>query len=101
MTNEFTKLQSAEEMLARWADGYSCGCDVSVGHMCELCHDMQVVHWLLRERDAWRAACRYLYDVSGEGGSKGRPMDLISRGAWKQAVGLISAAEAIAERGER
>ena len=45
------------------------------------------------ERDAWRKACRFLYDVAGEGGRSGRPMDLISKRAWQRVVELIREAD--------
>lgn len=44
-------------------------------------------------RDAWRAACRYLYDVIGEGGSRGRPMDLIGKADYRRVVELIAEAD--------
>lgn len=42
------QLQTPEEMLERWA-GVDCTCDHSVGHLCELCHDTQVVRELIAE----------------------------------------------------
>ena len=47
------------------------------------------------QRDAWRAACRYLYEVIGEGGVKGRPMDLISRGDYGRIIAMIGKAESL------
>lgn len=44
-------------------------------------------------RDAWRAACRFLCETIGEGGSNGRPIDLIPKPSYRQIVGLISKAE--------
>lgn len=48
-----------------------------------------------RQRDAWRAACRYLYEVIGEGGAKGRPMDLISKGDYGRIIAMIGKAESM------
>jgi hypothetical protein len=39
-------LQTPEQMLERW-QGVACSCDPDVGHLCELCHDIQVVRELL------------------------------------------------------
>jgi hypothetical protein len=47
------------------------------------------------QRDAWRAACRRLYDAVGEGGSLGRPMDMIPRDDWRQIDAMISNADAM------
>lgn len=52
------------------------------------------------QRDAWRAACRRLYDAVNEGGSKGRPMDLIGKLDWHQVVYLIGHAEELEGRRE-
>ena len=46
-----------------------------------------------KQRDAWRAACRYLYEAIGEGGSKGRPLDLITTGDYGRIIVLIGKAE--------
>lgn len=48
-----------------------------------------------KQRDAWRAACRYLYEVIGEWGSKGRPMDLISKGDYGRIIAMIGKAESL------
>ncbi len=40
-------LQTPEEMLERWA-GVECTCDPDVNHLCECCHDTQVVRELLK-----------------------------------------------------
>lgn len=45
-----TNLQTPEEMLERWG-GVECQCDPSVGHLCECCHDIQVLRDLIKERD--------------------------------------------------
>jgi len=50
-----------------------------------------------KQRDAWRAACRYLYEVIGEGGSKGRPLDLITKGDYGRIIAMIGKAEALEE----
>tara|TARA_R110000822_G_scaffold98088_2_gene222053 strand:+ start:1938 stop:2300 length:363 start_codon:yes stop_codon:yes gene_type:complete len=44
-------IQTAEQMINRW-QGVKCTCDSSVGWLCEICHDTQVVGGLKRERDA-------------------------------------------------
>ena len=44
-------------------------------------------------RDSWRAACRYLYTVIGEGGKRGRPMDLIGKADYRRIIEMIGAAE--------
>jgi hypothetical protein len=54
-------LSTPEEMLERW-QSYMCGCDLSVGHLCEGCHDTQVVRKLLKEH---RDALRTLEQVAG------------------------------------
>ena len=43
-------LQTPEEMLERW-QGAECQCDPSVGHLCECCHDIQVMRDLIKDRD--------------------------------------------------
>lgn len=48
-----------------------------------------------KQRDAWRAACRYLYEVIGEGGAKGRPMDLISKDDYGRIIAMIGKAESL------
>lgn len=45
------------------------------------------------QRLAWRKACRFIYDVLGEGGKRGRPMDLIDKTAWHRIIQLIAEAE--------
>lgn len=47
------------------------------------------------QRDAWRAACRYLYEVIGEGGAKGRPLDLITKGDCGRIIAMIGKAESL------
>lgn len=49
------------------------------------------------QRDAWRAACRYLYGVIGECGPKGRPLDLITKGDYGRIISVIGKAEALEE----
>ena len=49
------------------------------------------------QRNAWRAACRYLYEVIGEGGSKGRPLDLIAKGDYGRIIAMIGKAESMEE----
>jgi hypothetical protein len=45
-----SELQTPEQMLERW-QGVSCTCDPIVGHLCESCHDTQVLRDLISERD--------------------------------------------------
>lgn len=52
----------------------------------------------MAQRDAWRAACRYLYEVIGERTAKGRPLDLIASGDWGRIVAMIGKAESLEER---
>lgn len=49
----------------------------------------------VKQRDAWRAACRYLYEAIGEGSSQGRPMDLISKGDYLRIIAMIGKAESL------
>ena len=44
-------------------------------------------------RDAWRLACRHLYAVIGEGGKRGRPMDLIGKADYRRIIELIADAD--------
>lgn len=44
-------------------------------------------------RDAWREACRYLYTVIGEGGKRGRPMDLVGKADYRRIIELIGKAD--------
>lgn len=55
---------------------------------------------LTAQRDAWRKACRYLYDLMGEGSRRGRPMDCLSRDEWRRVVELIGKAEMLEETEE-
>lgn len=52
-----TQLQTPEEMLDRWNDR-QCTCDPDVGHLCECCHDTQVVRELLKEQVRLREGIR-------------------------------------------
>jgi hypothetical protein len=52
-TMDIRNVQTAEEMLERW-QGVECQCDPDVGHLCECCHDTQVVRDLIKERDRLR-----------------------------------------------
>jgi len=45
--------QTPEEMLERWK-GVECTCDPSVGHQCEVCHDVNVLTNLIAERNRLR-----------------------------------------------
>ncbi len=45
------------------------------------------------QRLAWRKACRFIYDVLQDGGSRGRPMDLIDKPTWHTIIKLIGEAE--------
>jgi len=47
-------LQTPEQMIERWM-GVMCSCDPDVGHLCECCHDIQVVREAIKERDRLRA----------------------------------------------
>lgn len=40
-----------EEMLKSWESAI-CNCDMSVGWICERCHDIHVLKQLIAERDA-------------------------------------------------
>jgi len=48
-------IQTPEQMIERWM-GVMCSCDPDVGHLCECCHDTQVVRDVIRERDRMRSA---------------------------------------------
>lgn len=50
-----SNIQTPEQMIERWM-GVMCSCDPDVGHLCECCHDTQVVREVIRERDRMRAA---------------------------------------------
>ena len=39
-------IQTPQQMLERW-DGIPCTCDPDVGHLCEICHDTEVVRRLM------------------------------------------------------
>ena len=52
------ELQTPEDMLERWT-GIECSCDPSVGHLCECCHDTQVLRELIKERDELRKGIDY------------------------------------------
>ena len=41
-------IQAPEGMLERW-DGIPCTCDPDVGHLCEICHDTEVVRRLMAQ----------------------------------------------------
>lgn len=57
--------------------------------------------WLQRQRaeameqsrDAWRLACRYLYQLFQEDGKRGKPVDRIGRADYKRMMGFIFDAE--------
>jgi hypothetical protein len=49
-----SSIQTPEEMIERWM-GVMCSCDPDVGHLCECCHDIQVVREAIKERDRLRA----------------------------------------------
>lgn len=46
-------IQTPEQMIERWM-GVMCSCDPDVGHLCECCHDLQVVRDVIKERDRLR-----------------------------------------------
>lgn len=46
-----------------------------------------------KSRDAWRTACRHIYAVIGEGGKRGRPMDLIGKVDYRRIIELIAKAD--------
>lgn len=48
------ELETPVEMLERW-QGIECTCDPDVGHMCEVCHDIQVVKGLMAENQRLRS----------------------------------------------
>ncbi len=48
------ELQTPVEMLKRW-QGIECTCDPDVGHICEVCHDIQVVKGLMAENERLRS----------------------------------------------
>lgn len=50
-----SNIQTPEQMIERWM-GVMCSCDPDVGHLCECCHDTQVVREVIRERDRMRSA---------------------------------------------
>jgi len=54
---------------------------------------------MAKRRDAWRAACRLLYELMGEGGRNGRPMDALSRGDWGRVIAVIGTAESMDDAG--
>ena len=63
-----TNLQTPEEMLERWLS-VQCQCDISVGHLCERCHDTQVLRELIKERDRLRGVIMtmpYVCEVCGK-----------------------------------
>ena len=57
-----TNLQTPEEMLERWIS-VQCQCDISVGHLCERCHDTQVLRELIKERDQLKG-CLQKFDCN-------------------------------------
>ena len=59
----------------------------------EAWHQRQRADAMESSRDAWRAACRYLYTVIGEGGKRGRPMDLVGKADYRRIVEMIAEAE--------
>ena len=61
-----TQLQTPEQMLDRW-DEIECICDPAVGHLCECCHDTQVVRELLKERDRLREGVKAWAYCTSEG----------------------------------
>ena len=61
-----SSLQSPEEMLKRWY-GAECKCDPDVGHLCELCHDTQVLSDLIKERDLLLDGIKYWSYCASEG----------------------------------
>lgn len=63
-------LQTPEEMLERWR-GVECKCDRSVGHLCEGCHDTQVLRQLIQDRDQLRWELDQLRKLCGFDFEKG------------------------------
>ena len=45
------------------------------------------------ERDAWKDACEFIMETLGNGGQRGRPMDLIDRQSWREIKTRIGMAE--------
>lgn len=41
-------IQTPQEMLERW-DNIPCTCDPDLGHLCEICHDTEVVRRLMAQ----------------------------------------------------
>ena len=41
-------IQTPQEMLERW-DNIPCTCDPDSGHLCEICHDTEVVRRLMAQ----------------------------------------------------
>jgi hypothetical protein len=54
---DIRNLQTPEEMLDRW-QGVECQCDPDVGHLCECCHDTQVLRELIRRTNALEEALK-------------------------------------------
>jgi len=48
---------------------------------------------LKQSADAWRKACRFIYETAGEGGKRGRPIDCWDKRTWTRIVKLIAEAE--------
>lgn len=42
-------IQTPEQMIERWM-GVMCSCDPDVGHLCECCHDIQVVREAIKQQ---------------------------------------------------
>jgi hypothetical protein len=57
-------------------------------------HEAEYYAHLQRSRDAWKLAAKRLYAVMGEGGRRGRPMDLVAAREWKWIQAALDAAEA-------
>ena len=58
-TMDIRNLQTPEEMLERW-QGVKCQCDPDVGHLCECCHDTQVLRDLISWSNALEVALKLI-----------------------------------------
>jgi len=78
-----------DDVIQRWSDARD--------RIESLEAEIKALRYVTEQRNAWRAACRYLYEVIGEGGSKGRPLDLIAKGDYGRIIAMIGKAESMEE----
>lgn len=57
----------------------------------------QDISLIIRQRDAWRAACRLLYEILGTDSGHGLPRDCINSGDWGRVIAMIGRAEHLEE----